>query len=489
MGGRLTIKIVLLLAALVASGVLWIVVPEAQAIPAFARRYDVSCAACHSAWPELNAAGRAFMLSGYRKMAGRELEPKVKDVEAGRWLTLPAVPPLSLALEAGFDWQEVRRRASDGARATRRGSSFDVNELGVMAGTPLGKQLSFFLDYPLFETEIERRAGPGEAQEVASRRDIQFETEGPRAPEMAFIRWNSLLPSSVAPADALNLMLGVNELPLGFSPMSRRISASPYLIYERRALDLLSPMPLEDALSEGQRRRLLRLGETQVGFQLNGRPAFGPLVIEYYAGVAAGANREADANTEKDLYGRLAVRWEGGDTPGVGQMLGFFVYWSPDTYDDNLRANANLFPGPSRRNELTSVGPDLTLTLEPWEIPIWLTAQVLFNRESDPTGFGRRFEWWGGFTQLNWKIVPRLTLYGRFDWLRGDRFDDTGVGGMTGPVKPREWAATLGAQWFVLDNLKLVAEYGRHEYENRASSPSRQTIEEDIIAARFALTF
>jgi hypothetical protein len=484
----------LLIVGVVHVAVLWLLVPHAQAIPAFSRRYDVSCQACHSAWPELNATGRAFMLSGYRRMLGREVEPKVKDIEIGRALTLPAVPPLSIALEAGFDSQQVRRRAADGSAATRRASSFDVNELGVMAGTPLGKNLSFFLDYPLFETEIERRAGPGEANETASQRDFQFETEGPGAPEMAFLRWNSLLPSSVAPADILNLMVGVNELPLGFSPMSRRVSASPYLIYERRALDLLSGMPLEDLLSAGERARVFRLGETQTGLQVNGRPAFGPLVIEYYAGVAAGSNREADPNTEKDLYARLALRWEGGDTPGVGQMLGVLVYWSPDTYDDNLRARRSLsadgiFSGRARRNELTSVGPDLTLTLEPWELPLWLNTQVLFNRESDPTGFGRSFTWWGGFSQLNWRVLRPLIAYARFDWLRGDRFDDTGAGGMTGPVRPREWAATGGLQWFVLDNLKVLAEYSRHEFENRASTPARQEIQEDVIAVRFSFVF
>lgn len=38
----------------------------AQAIPAFARKHQAECSSCHSAWPALNAAGRAYKENGYR---------------------------------------------------------------------------------------------------------------------------------------------------------------------------------------------------------------------------------------------------------------------------------------------------------------------------------------------------------------------------------------------------------------------------------------
>ena len=168
---------------------------------------------------------------------------------------------------------------------------------------------------------------------------------------------------------------------------------------------------------------------------------------------------------------------------------GVFGYWSPDIYSDNLRDATdpeNKFvaigthSGLGRSNQFYSVGPDLTLSLEPFDIPVWLETQVLFNRESNPTGFNKSLKWWGGFTQLNWKIVKSLIAYGRYDWLRGDRFDDTGNGGITEPVKPREWAAVGGLQWYVLENFKLVAEYSRHEFRNPESSPTKQKLAEDF---------
>ena len=118
------------LALVVLSGGLFLFPSSASAIPAFARRYGVSCSACHSAWPQLNQAGWSFMMSGYRRLNGRELTPTAKDVElAAGALSIPVIPPLAIQATLGFDFQEVGVRASDGTRATRTGSSFDVKEL------------------------------------------------------------------------------------------------------------------------------------------------------------------------------------------------------------------------------------------------------------------------------------------------------------------------------------------------------------------------
>jgi mono/diheme cytochrome c family protein len=40
--------------------------PSARAIPAFARKYNVDCTYCHTAWPQLNRVGYMFRLHGYR---------------------------------------------------------------------------------------------------------------------------------------------------------------------------------------------------------------------------------------------------------------------------------------------------------------------------------------------------------------------------------------------------------------------------------------
>jgi hypothetical protein len=45
---------------------LTVFVPSAEAIPAWARKYEFACTECHTAWPKLNSYGRDFKINGYR---------------------------------------------------------------------------------------------------------------------------------------------------------------------------------------------------------------------------------------------------------------------------------------------------------------------------------------------------------------------------------------------------------------------------------------
>src|SRR5213594_195953 len=54
-----------LLLPLVAAALLSTAVP-ARALPAFARRFNLACGACHSAVPRLNAFGEAFHENGFK---------------------------------------------------------------------------------------------------------------------------------------------------------------------------------------------------------------------------------------------------------------------------------------------------------------------------------------------------------------------------------------------------------------------------------------
>ncbi|MCG6860793.1 MAG: hypothetical protein LJE70_05880, partial [Chromatiaceae bacterium] len=49
---------------------LFLVSTPVQAIPAFARQMGVECTECHTAYPQLNAFGREFKLTGYTLGAG-----------------------------------------------------------------------------------------------------------------------------------------------------------------------------------------------------------------------------------------------------------------------------------------------------------------------------------------------------------------------------------------------------------------------------------
>lgn len=482
--------------------------PPAWAIPSFARRYGVTCSTCHDAWPHLNSTGWSFKMSGYRRLNGRDLQPTTKDIELAMGaLSIPSIPPLSLTASAGFDLREDHRGPSSGSTSTRTGNSLDMENATVFAGTPLGSHLSTFLEFPLFETkavENDSPTGPGEANNTLgpdAHRAIQFITESPTF-EMGKLQWNSLLPVSIAPPDSVNLLAGVYQLPTAYSAEANRLSITPYLVYRRRAIDLLSPTPPDTLLAGNELDRLLRLGEPQIQFSANGvLVPFGALTdlakiqalaLTYDVGFGNGSNNNADPNTQKDVFGHVGMRW-------WGQTLGVFGYWSPDIYDDAQRTDGSIigapagvtgvFSGRQLSNAFYSVGPDLTVDLRPFEVPVWLENQVLFNRESDPTGFKKSLDWLGGFSQLYLQLIKPVVVYARYDWLHGDRFDDTPVGGITGVVRPREWAALGGIQWYVYENFKLSTEYSRREYTNDASTPRRQRVDENFFTIRASVGF
>lgn len=493
------------LALVIWSGISLALAPPASAVPAFARRYGVSCSTCHSAWPALNATGMAFKLSGYRRLNGFDMKPTTPDIDLAMGaLSIPAIPPLAVTASTGVDWQKISRRAADSSTASQTGSSIDLDNATLFVATPLGEHLSAFFEFPMFETHAPGHDFPNgpsgaNATDIGSKRDITFETESPVF-EMGKGMWNSLLPTSWAPADSINLKLGVDQMPLGFSAEANRLSIRDYLIYRARALDLLSPIQT-DALPGTD--SLLRLGEPQLQFAVNGLIVpFGKLTdlskpetlsVDYELGISNGSNNSSDPNTEKDFFGHVGLRW-------WGQRLGFFGYYSPDIYNDAQRDNGSInngfiMSGRQVANRFSAWGPDLTLSLEPWEIPVWLETQVLFNRESNPTAFDKSFSWWGGFSQLYGTIPIRakflqwITAYARYEWLRGDRFDDTGAGGVTEAVRPREWQVVAGLQWFIFENLKVVTEYSRREFKNDESAPSHQRVTDDFFSARVAFGF
>src|SRR5579864_3566964 len=56
---------------------------RADAVPAFARKYQTSCQTCHAMFPKLNAFGEAFRLRGYRMPGQTDAMVKEKPVSLG----------------------------------------------------------------------------------------------------------------------------------------------------------------------------------------------------------------------------------------------------------------------------------------------------------------------------------------------------------------------------------------------------------------------
>ena len=106
---------------------------NAEAVPAFARKYGVSCSQCHSAFPTLNAYGREFKLSGYVRAKGSS--EGVLESKDGQFRT-----------EKLFPWGVVvRSRLFDKARSDTDFSIQPISDVDFfVAGGDVANQVSWF---------------------------------------------------------------------------------------------------------------------------------------------------------------------------------------------------------------------------------------------------------------------------------------------------------------------------------------------------------
>jgi hypothetical protein len=471
--------------------------PSAWAVPSFSRRYGVTCSTCHTMWGALNGAGQTFKLSGYRAMNGKDMKPVSEDIELAKDVAIPTTLPLSFVTGVGYDYRKEKRTADNGSTNTATGSSLALEDASIFMTSPLGPHWSAFVEFPMYETKSWEftPTGPAEANKDVPKH-IRFTSEKPTF-EVAKFFWNNLA-GDAAPRDLLNLAIGITHPPLAFSPGKVRLDVNQYLVYERRALDLISKKPLDEMIGSENADNLFRVSEPQVLAELFGMTTFGKPVTdvskadtlwaEYHLGVTNGSNAVADNNTQKDIYGRYVMRYR-------GQSAGLFGYYSRDTYDDGLRTqasivNGGIMSGAQSENSHSRLGLDLWLSLAPWGVPLTLQNQVMFMRESNPTGFNKAFSWKGGSNELIYQASRDTVMYTRYDWVRGDNFNDTnslvnGISGITNTT-PTEWDVVAGWQHLVNQNTKLVAEFRHHKYQDQITGAS---LKDDGVQVKFLIGF
>ena len=71
-----------------------------RAVPSFARQTGMTCAACHTVFPELTPFGREFKLNGY--VLDNIKQVTGIDTTAHETLALNSIPPISLMLQVSY---------------------------------------------------------------------------------------------------------------------------------------------------------------------------------------------------------------------------------------------------------------------------------------------------------------------------------------------------------------------------------------------------
>ncbi len=112
---------------------------NANALPAFARKYGLRCSACHESWPMLNYFGQKFKDNGYQLMNDRDA-PIWQN--ASYW-------PITLRITPFWSRESINKVAVDTATGTGETkittTGFNLTGLDILTGGTLEKNISFLL--------------------------------------------------------------------------------------------------------------------------------------------------------------------------------------------------------------------------------------------------------------------------------------------------------------------------------------------------------
>jgi hypothetical protein len=267
----------LFLGLLAAAILLTIFTDESYSTPAFARKYQTSCATCHNGFPKLNAFGEAFRRSGYQFPGGTDAQfTKEEPIPLGSDGNKQAFPdaiwpgsisgssPIAIFFDAEADYNP-KYNPADPTTAERISFNGLGNSIEAVAAGTLGEDLSYW-------------------------GQLALNSDGTLEINRTFLIFSNLIGNSYG----FNARVGVFE-PGMFSFSTHRAWMEGYWFTTR---------PFSNAMG-------WTLEEIQRGIELNGilHGRFG-----YSAGVVEGFG---DPHSNKDYYGHVYYKFDGMPLDGV----------------------------------------------------------------------------------------------------------------------------------------------------------------------------
>src|SRR6266851_4593703 len=124
---------------------------RAYAIPAFARKYNLPCSACHEAWPKLNNFGQVFRDNGYQ--LGNGLDAPIYQ-QLSYWpITFRVTPNWHRESDSRTPVDVVPGNPSSGkVESTITTSGFDLSGVDFWTAGTLYKNISFAVQ-PFIDNE------------------------------------------------------------------------------------------------------------------------------------------------------------------------------------------------------------------------------------------------------------------------------------------------------------------------------------------------
>ena len=397
---------------------LWLILmPDARAIPYFARKYETACSTCHNNFPELNDFGEAFKKNGWKFPKDEETYVKQPPVLLGAPALrqvfpkaiypgeLPSTIPISFRYSGNFKYTSKQPIALGFQPKT---DLFEPNTFTVIAAGTFGDTFSFWVDDDLSAGGSGADGGLGDG----------------------YLRFNDLGHYIGLPKNTLNLRLGQFELDLPFS-QARTINPTEYDIYGQTNV----------ASSPGTTNNPFNFGTTQRGFEIGGYPNNGNFT--WSLSLVNGSNDSTPLRDSKDVYVRVSQKFNLERDPAVRNdvraagpsgprdhtsiRVGGFYYYG----NNAINLDRTAYPTFGTIHEpFYRVGGDLRFKFRDLEIYGLLMhgrdRNLIPDEESGLLLRGTPVTFTGGFAEAEYWIYPWLVAIMRYDGVNSPSDFQTG---------------------------------------------------------------
>jgi hypothetical protein len=429
------------------------IVADANAIPAFARKYQTACSTCHNDFPQLNDFGEAFWKNGFKFPKDDETLVKEPPVLLGapalREVFPNAIYPGELpgTVPIGFRYAGFLNYANKRPPIvpfTPRTDLFAPDAFVLVGAGSFGTRLSFWIDDDVSVNGSGAEGGLGDG----------------------YLKVNDIGHYIGLPKDALNVRFGQFELRLPFT-QARTINPTSYDVYDQAAA----------AGTLGTTDNPFIFGEPQRGIEIGGYPNDGN--FEWAVAAVNGNNGDPASRNSKDIYARVAQQFNldrdkqmrkevqaagpTGPRDHTSIRLGTFYYYGRNA----LNIGNTLFEDFGTIHEpFYRVGGDVRFkfrnNFKLYGLVMYGRDQNLIpNTETLTLEHGTPITFTGGFGQAEYWVYPWLIGIMRYDGVNS--FADLANGASRFQTRNR---FSPGVQFLVRENIKAIFEYQRRWQES-----------------------
>ena len=377
---------------------LQVILPNpAEAIPVFARKYNMSCIACHSAFPRLNAFGEHFRDNNMKLPNWREGTVKTGDDR----LALPSSAPFAIRAQA---YTQARRGKSiDPVSGDTDQASSDFQSpylIKLLSSAPLSEHLTYYF-YGIFA----EKGGNGET-----------------IIEDAWFRHDDLFNTGVG------MMLGQFQVSDLMFARETRLSFQDFMVYRMAGITYDRGVLFDRSV-----------GDFDIGLGIvNGNG------IEENFNINSPGYRRPDKmfdnNSDKSVFARIGT--------DIGPAsVGLFGLSGEQA---NATGPAGLNDG-TRDTSKRVIGVDLSGDIA--SKSYWF-AQFLWNRWEGFLDRNKDYDWWGGFIGVDHIMNDDWTFSALYNFADANDLSNTDTVYEGIDIN----SLSLTASYYFMRNVKGVAE-------------------------------